>query len=356
LSRDLLVAAWDGGVAAALVDGGELLDWVAAPGQGAQAPGAIHLARVAQRRDDLGLVFVTLGGDVPAALEAGAASPRPGDAVLVQIVAAARDGKPARATARPSLVGRYVTLQRDGAGLRLPRTIPATDGARLEALAPRVPSGLGATLRSAAADAHTESVGAELAALAATWARIEADAARARAPALVHAEPAAWRAALPLLRARPRRILVAEKPVAHALAAFAVAAELEAGAPLFDLNDVAVQLAQAEASRVALPGGGALVVEATRALTAIDVDAGGGAGDAAALNRAAAREIGRQLRLRDLRGTVVVDFLRTGEASRRAVVDTLAASTAIDRRRVGLLGWTRGGLFELRRGEDLARE
>ena len=61
-------------------------------------------------------------------------------------------------------------------------------------------------------------------------------------------------------------------------------------------------------------------------------------------------------RLRDLRGTVVVDFLRTGEASRRAVVDTLAASTAIDRRRVGLLGWTRGGLFELRRGEDLARE
>ncbi len=356
MSLDLLVAAWDDGVAAALVGDGQLLDWVVAPAQGAQAPGAIHLARIAQRRDDLGLVFATLAGDVPAALEAGAAPQHPGDAVLAQIVAAARDGKPARASARPSLVGRYVTLRRDGAGLRMPRTIAAADGARLEVLAPRVPAGLGATLRSAAADADAEAVGAELAALAATWTRIEADAARARAPALLHAQPAAWRAALPLLRARPRRILVAEKPVAQALAAFSVAAELDPGAPLFDMNDVAVQLAQAEAPRVALPGGGALAVEATRALTAIDVDAGGGAGDAAALNRAAAREIGRQLRLRDLRGTIVVDFLRTGEASRRAVADTLAASTAIDRRRVGLLGWTRGGLFEMRRGEELARE
>lgn len=356
MSRDLLVAAWDGGVAAALVDGGELLDWVVAPAQGAPAPGAIHLARVAQRRDDLGLVFVTLGGDVPAALEAGAAPPQQGDAVLVQVVAAARDGKPARASARPALVGRYVTLRRDGGGLRAPRNMSPADGARLAGLAPRVPPDFGATLRSAAADADVEVVGSELAALAATWARIEADAARARAPATLHAEPAAWRAALPLLRARPRRILVSERPVAQVLAAFALATELEAGAPLFDLHDVAVQLAQAEMPRVPIAGGGTIAIEPTRALTAIDVDAGGGAGDAAAVNRAAAREIGRQLRLRDLRGTVVVDFLRTGEASRRAVADMLVASTAIDRRRVGLLGWTRGGLYEMRRGEELVRE
>ncbi len=355
MSRDLLVASWNGGVAAALVEDGDLLDWVAAPADGTCEPGAVHLARVAQVRRDIGLVFVTLGGDAPAALEAGVSPPRQGDSLLVQVAAAARDGKPARALARPAMIGRFAVLRRDGPPLRLPRAIAPAAAARLAAIEEAVPPGFAATLRSAADAADTAAIVDEMARLAATWARIETDAAGARAPCLVHAPPAVWRAALPLLRARPERVRVAEKRLASSLASFGLATELEAGAPLFDLHDIPAQLAYAEEPVVALPGGGTLAVEVTRALTAVDVDAGG-AGEAAAVNLRAAREIARQARLRDLRGTIVVDFLRTGEASRRAVADMLAAASAIDRRRVGLLGWTRGGLYELRRGEELTRE
>lgn len=354
MSRDLVVAPWGDGIGGALLDDGWLLDWVAVPADGTVQPGAIHLARVAQTRPELGLAFVALEGGAEASLELGAAPPRQGDTLLVQIAAAARAGKPARASARPALAGQYVVLRHGTPALRLPATMGEGEAERFGALRDAVPEGLSASLRSAASGADPERVREELVALAQLWMRISHDADTRRTPSLLHAPAAAMRAAMPLLRARPRRVLAADRRILHALATGRVEVTCAdaPGAALFDQHDVATQLASAETAVVPLTDGGSLSVETTRALTAIDVD-GGSDGDAGRVNRGAVREIARQIRLRDLRGTIVVDFLRTGEASRRVVADALAAAVAIDRRRVGLLGWTRGGLYEMRRSDEL---
>lgn len=103
---------------------------------------------------------------------------------------------------------------------------------------------------------------------------------------------------------------------------------------------------------VALPGGGSLLIESGRTLTAIDVNLGDRLGAEAALeaNRAAAAELVRQLRLRALGGRIVIDFLESGEtAVRRASEASLKAAFAADRERVKFIGWSRGGLYELTR-------
>jgi ribonuclease E len=129
-------------------------------------------------------------------------------------------------------------------------------------------------------------------------------------------------------------------------------ARLSAGeAALFDRHDVASTIAVASERDVTLPNGGRISVEPTRALTAMDVDSGAGSGVAnarLATNLEAAKEIARQLWLRDLGGMIVVDFIRMDEAGeRRRVQDALAAAVASDRVPVHLLGWSRAGLFEL---------
>ncbi len=103
---------------------------------------------------------------------------------------------------------------------------------------------------------------------------------------------------------------------------------------------------------VALPGGGTLLIEPTRTLTAIDVNlaqAGGvGAGAAQAVNQAAAQALPRQLGLRALGGRILVDFLESASSAQRALVETaLKQAFATLPLRVKFIGWSRGGLYEL---------
>jgi Rne/Rng family ribonuclease len=102
---------------------------------------------------------------------------------------------------------------------------------------------------------------------------------------------------------------------------------------------------------VALPGGGRLAIEPTRALVAVDVDTGADLSPAAALkaNLAAARELPRQLRLRGLGGQVVVDFAPLPKAERGRIADALKAALARDGIETTLVGWTPLGHLELAR-------
>jgi len=164
---------------------------------------------------------------------------------------------------------------------------------------------------------------------------------------------AAGRSALAALEAGAR-LVRADDPAAFALLAQeAPGRELErellpggfpeAEAAAFD-DEVAALLEP----EVALDGGGSLIVEAGRTLTAIDVNLGGGA--AAAVNEAAAAEAARQLRLRAIGGRVVIDFLDSHAAERRQAAErALKQALAADRERVKTVGWSRGGLYELTR-------
>jgi Ribonuclease G/E len=125
---------------------------------------------------------------------------------------------------------------------------------------------------------------------------------------------------------------------------FAGTVKLHADAtPLFEAEGVASAIETALAPRVALPGGGAITIETTSAATMIDVD--GGRAGALAANLAAAPEIARQIRCRDLSGPIVIDFIGMKQHAQRArVAAGLKEAVGAE---AHYLGWTRLGHFEL---------
>jgi ribonuclease G len=125
---------------------------------------------------------------------------------------------------------------------------------------------------------------------------------------------------------------------------FAGIVTLHSGAtPLFEAEGVAAAIETTMAARVALPKDGAITIEATAAAILVDVD--GGRGGALAANLAAASEIGRQIRLRDLSGPIVIDFISMKERGHRTRVEA-ALKEAVGEG-AQYLGWTRLGHFEL---------
>jgi hypothetical protein len=114
------------------------------------------------------------------------------------------------------------------------------------------------------------------------------------------------------------------------------------GAGEFAAHEVDALIARALAPEVALPGGGSMVIEATRALVAVDVNTGGDTSPAAALkaNIAAARALPRELRLRGLGGQVVIDFAPVPKRDRPAIVQSLTAMFRNEGAETSLAGWT----------------
>ena len=354
MTREILVERWAEGYGAALVDAGELVDFVAAGSEGRSEPGAVHLARVAQSHAALGLIFLQLADGVAATMEQGKQPPAQGELVLVQVTAPARGDKPARATSRVALTGHLVILRPGRRSIHFASEVRATLGtpAMEAALASRLPQGFGLIVRGAAARAPDEAVAVEIDRLVERWRAIEtrkATALAAAVPVLLFVDLASRRAALPLLRAGPDCLRVSERKLVRDFAALGVAATLEDGVKLFDGFGIAEALATRDMPVVALRDGGQIAVETTRAMTVIDIDAAGT--DPELVNARAVPELARQLRLRDVIGTVMIDFLRENSQRQRRLERALADATAIDRRRVELLGWTRGGVFELRRGD-----
>jgi ribonuclease G len=322
--------------------------------------GSLYLGRVVRRMPGMNAAFVEIGLGEPAFLNLTKTTPEEGKPVVVQLVEAATPGKAARVSTRVAIEGRFLVLLPREKGLAPSRRLEATDAARLTALVkPMLQPGEGVVLRANARSATAASLEAELSALRGLWqgAWAQADAAP---PRCLHAEPAL------------RRILCAfddgaaafvfgdagtarEVRAAAATLDPAIAGRIEAtdeGDALFERGDVADALASAERRDVMLPSGGRIAVEATAAFVAVDVDSGAG-GDALAANLEAAGELARQLRLRELGGTVLVDFIRMqAKGGRDKVERRLAEAVAIDRVPVQLLGWTRGGLYELVRARN----
>jgi Rne/Rng family ribonuclease len=108
-----------------------------------------------------------------------------------------------------------------------------------------------------------------------------------------------------------------------------------------------------EEPRVDLRSGAWLSIEPTAALVAIDVNSGSAKIDALGIDLEAAREIARQLRLRDLAGLIAVDVLRVVKPGERTrLLDAFKHATRDDRRRVDVLGFTAGGLIEMTRARS----
>ena len=357
MSGDLLLAVSPGEIWAARVERERLVELRVAREGGARV-GAIFLGRVVALKPDLPAALVEIGAARPAFLsaddEADLAGLTEGKSVLVQVTKEARADKAAGVSRRIRFAGALVDFV-PGGRIEAARGLAAAERARLgAAVEDLAEAGEGVHIRAEAKGAEKAALAADLAALRARWRAIAARK-DAPPPAAIDPETGLLTELLGSLLAPPLERIVIDDRAAYATARgwlarqhpeLADALELYAGTePLFEHEGVGADIATALAPRVELPGGGAIIIEPTSAATLIDVDSGGA--PALAANLAAAREAARQIRIRNIAGPIVIDFIGVKGPARARILSELRAALARDPQKPDLLGWTRLGHVEV---------
>lgn len=353
----LLQRREDGAEAAALLEGGRLEDLLlSAPddaGWGAEAIVAGRVDRLLKGAEGgRGAAFLDLGEAGERGYLPGAGATAEGSALLAEIRAWPGGEKAWPLTEGAALRSRRLALTPAAPGLNISRSIK-DDTARAEIRAALEgalgAAGVGCVARSAAG-AERDGLEAEAAWLLAQWTALTS----AEGVGLRRAAPGPIALALREWTARREAEILSACPDISAAIDSAIApgdpirARIgEGGADLFERLDVWGRAEALFASRQALASGGALTLEETAALVAADVDSGAGAPGAA--DAEAADALPRLLRLRGLGGLVAVDFLARAPGDRKRLEAMLGRAFARDPVETEILGWTQGGLLELRR-------
>lgn len=328
----------------------------------AEIVGSIHLGRITRIEKSIGAAFVEFGDKHPGFL-GKAKNVTEGQAIVVQVVRAAGAGKGAILTGNPVIPGRFLALHAASPGIHWPKGKLEGDRAGLAALLAEIaPEESGIVPGPLAGSADPELLKAELERLSAEWRRVKEAAAKAKPPALLHTAPGI----LDHILREARGTVVMNDPERFSATRAAARTEMpdlfehlvlyKGDAPLFDEYGVEEQLDEALSRRVELAGGASLAIDETEALTAVDVNMGGAGIGAKAdnairsVNQAAARELARQIRLRNLGGLIVVDFISMkNKAHRKQLVELLRREMRDDPVRHDVLGITPGGLVEITR-------
>jgi ribonuclease E len=299
-----------------------------------------------------------------------------GDTVLVQVTKDPIGHKGARLTSQVSLPGRFLVYVPGGGMTGISRKLPDTERHRLKAILKKiVPEDAGVIVRTAAEGASEEELTRDVERLQAQWEQISKKAAKtSAAPTLVHGEPdLAIRVVRDVFNEDFKKLVVqgeqAWETVSDYVAGVApdLAERVAKHAGQTDLfHDLRVdeQLMKALDRKVWLPSGGSLVIDRTEAMTVIDVNTGKFVGTGGNLeqtvtrnNLEAAEEIVRQLRLRDVGGIVVIDFIdMVLESNRDLVLRRLTECLGRDRTKHQVAEVTSLGLVQMTRkrvGEGL---
>ncbi len=290
-----------------------------------------------------------------------------GDEVLVQVVKDPMGAKGARLTGTPSLPGRYLVLVPDSDSHGISRRLPEEERTRLRNVIDKVkPEGFGVIVRTAALHASAEEIAADISRLVKTWEEITLGASDGGAPRTVYTQPDLLiRVIREHFTADFRRMLIEDKAAYESVVSYlrATAPDLvskvqlyEDELALFERYHVDDQLRKALERRVYLPSGGHLVIDRTEALTVIDVNTGKFVGSSSLEetvlqnNLEAAEEIGRQLRLRDIGGIIVIDFIdMEKEKNQQQVLRRLRETLAKDKTRTQVFDVSHLGLVEMTR-------
>ncbi len=292
-----------------------------------------------------------------------------GQEVIVQIEKEERGLKGAALTTYVSLAGSYLVLMPNNprAG-GISRRIEGEDRTELKAALKglTVPEGMGVIVRTAGVGKSAEELEWDLSILTKLWDMIKQAAQDRRAPFLIHQESnIALRAIRDYLRQDIGEILVDSQEVYDQIVhyiqlvrpEFIQKVHLYTGdIPLFSKFQIESQIDTAYRREVRLPSGGAIVIDPTEALTSIDVNSAkatrGGDIEETALqtNIEAAEEIARQLRLRDVGGLVVIDFIdMTPLKNQREIENRMREAVRQDRARIQFSRISRFGLLEMSR-------
>ncbi|WP_374929731.1 Rne/Rng family ribonuclease [Kytococcus sedentarius] len=293
---------------------------------------------------------------------------QPGQPVLVQVTRDPIGHKGARLTGQVSLPGRYLVYVPGNTTTGISRKLPDTERARLKKiLKDVVPAEAGVIVRTAAEGASESELRADVERLSTQWERISAAEAKGSAPALVHGEPdLTVRVIRDVFNEDFTKLVVSGPTAWESVTSYidAVAPDLtaklerwEGEQDVFEHHRIEEQIAKAMDRKVWLPSGGSLIFDRTEAMTVVDVNTGKFVGSGGNLeetvtknNIEAAEEIVRQLRLRDIGGIIVVDFIdMVLESNRDLVVRRLVECLARDRTKHQVAEVTSLGLVQMTR-------
>jgi ribonuclease E len=336
--------------------------------------GNVYLGRVQNVLPGMEAAFVDVGRGRNGVLYAGEVNYSPedidgpaprieqllkaGQSVMVQVTKDPMGGKGARLTANLSLAGRYLVLAPNQDLQGISRRLGDDARKRLKSLLKRVkPPEHGVIVRTAAEGATEEALEDDLRRLLAIWNDIQKSAKKGKAPTGLYEEPELTvRVVRDLFTDEEFRGLVTDSRrvydkidgyLSEVAPDLAQKVSLHTGAlPAFEEHRIVEQIHKALDKKVWLPSGGYLFIERTEAMTIVDVNTGKSVGKTnleetvVNTNLEAARETARQLRLRDIGGIIVIDFIdMLLEKNKKQVEDTMRDALALDK--------TRSQVFEI---------
>ncbi len=294
---------------------------------------------------------------------------KPGQTLLVQVVKEAISTKGPRVTAQVSLAGRYLVYLPFASKIGVSRKIEAREERlrlreMVRALAPRNAGGI--IIRTVAEDLNEDHLKRELKALVGLWRKIRRKEGFVRAPALVQREASLTSGIIrDLFSDKVDELHVDSRPLFKEIRRYLnqVAPDLldrvtfyQSSEPLFDKFDIESEIRDLFKRRVDLPIGGYVIIEPTEALVSIDVNTGRYTGKKdpektiLRTNVEAAREIARQIRLRDVGGIIVIDFIdMETRGNRDRVLQDLRTHLGRDRARTRAFQVSELGLIEMAR-------
>ncbi len=368
----------------AVLEDGVLVEHYVTRGSSSSMVGNVYLGRVQNVLPSMEAAFVDIGRGRNAVLYAGEvnwdaagldgqpkrieSALKSGDTVLVQVTKDPVGQKGARLTSQVSLPGRFLVYVPDGSMTGISRKLPDTERSRLKSILKRVmPEEAGVIVRTAAEGAPEEALEQDVTRLQAQWEDISAAAKSASPPTLLYGEPdLAIKVVRDLFNEDVKKLVVSGDSAWTSISAYigAVAPDLVerlqhwvASDDLFAEYRVEEQLMKALDRKVYLPSGGSLVIDRTEAMTVVDVNTGKFTGQGGNLeqtvtrnNIEAAEEIVRQLRLRDIGGIIVVDFIdMVLESNRDLVLRRLVECLGRDRTKHQVAEVTSLGLVQMTR-------
>ena len=345
--------------------------------------GNIYLGRVQNVLPGMEAAFIDVGRGRNAVLYAGEVSYdeeidgeapriekvlRSGQNVMVQVTKDPMGGKGARLTQEISLPGRYLVFVPNSQVFGISRRLPDRERQRLKDMLKQIkPAEHGLIVRTAAEGADDDDLRADLERLKVTWAAIEKSAKRGKAPRVLYEEPELTiRVVRDLFNAGEFKEIVTDSSTVYERVREylrGVAPELEPKVrmhtgplPVLEAFHALEQIHKALDRKVWLPSGGYIVVDKTEAMTVIDVNTGKHVGKAnleetvTKTNIEAADEIARQLRLRDIGGIIIIDFIdMLFERNKQKVIETLNNALAQDKTRSQVFDIGPLGLLEVTR-------